>query len=901
MVIKFIPQVFGLVFTSISLFSQVTTLSGYDNKTPVQNTHPHILVKPDDKQAILQKIAQQDWAGKSYAKMKRRLIPYVERHKIDPDWILSRYLMNRVPGKRYTDFQSDADGTELVSYSGDAPFPTVRVAPHKRQPISKDGYSFKQPAIEELVPYDTSMLMYMTVNAPVKRKEWANPQTFVDNINQQINDLALDAAIIYWLEEDPAYAKFAADILSQWARGAYYQHPITGPCRTGFLSIQTLGDGSYEPMPLIYDFLYYYLRKNKYETQWYEPVFDKTAHTMTFRGFWNNNWFAAQTPALVFSALSLENKNKQSYYLNFVMEKDTINESCGHLSMPSIVKNWLTPDGHWKEPGGYHNYPVNSLLVSGVALEKNGYNVFQKFPALIQASYVMLKYSFPNIMASTFGDTGPASQSPQSLEIGLMMAQNYHLAVFPQMMSAMKVLLDEKGYKREESDYLGLLCYLPVIQATNKTSTYSWPRSGKLDFAKAYYQRNGTERKNGLMYVVQGASYNHNHANGMSMELYGKGSVMGPDPGNGLTYEDSMHVGYYAQWGAHNTVIAGGLSSAIPEFKGGGGAKQIGEIELIAMEPRAEDKPISEMYSFTTTHYVDKVTQARQERTMAIVRTSPTTGYYLDIFRSNHPQKNEYIYHNVGKELKLMNERWDPIRLSDSINALVQEKVDPAGLRHIKQLKSTGIYASSIIGIFSMEDEMSELSKRYMKVLVPGVKGRNYFVGMAPPTKTVLPLYNTLPTPTLIIRQTGEAWSQPFVALFEPYSGDNSNVFSAKFVNNKNPQTLTALNVKNKNNTEQFIFQSADKNILYQESNWSFKGVFGMINLLGDKPEELYLGDGNEISYGDFSITSTYPNATASMKIKNKRIVVNCKQNVIIRIRNKRLRVAASKETIIPY
>jgi hypothetical protein len=184
---------------------------------------------------------------------------------------------------------------------------------------------------------------------------------------------------VYWLTGNETYAVFAADLLNQWARGAYYQNPIHGPCRTGFLSIQTLGDGRYEAMTLAYDFLYDFLRRNKYEMSYYQPVFEKIAHTMTFRGYWNNNWFAAQTPAMIFAALSLEDKSRRDFYLDFYLNRDTISGACGHLALPSVVSKWLTPDGHWKEPGGYHNFPVSSLLVSAVAMEKNGYTVFGKF------------------------------------------------------------------------------------------------------------------------------------------------------------------------------------------------------------------------------------------------------------------------------------------------------------------------------------------------------------------------------------------------------------------------------------------------------------------------------------------------------------------------------------------
>ena len=315
-----------------------------------QEAHPHSLVKPGDKQAILEKIDKQEWAKQVFNKMIGSVATYVERHQKDPEWILSRYLMNRVPGKRYTKFYSDEDGTALTGYDGDAPFPTVRVSPHKRPPITQDGYSYKMPSLEELVPYDTSMKMLLVSNATGGKKEWADPQTFVEGINGKINELALNASIVYWLTGKEEYARFAADILSQWACGASYQNPIEGPCRTGFLSIQTLGDGHYEPMPLIYDFLYNFLREKNYETSWYEGVFEKIATTMTFRGFWNNNWFAAQAPAMVFAALSLENKSRTNYFLNFYLSKDSINGSCGHLSLPSVVSKWLTPDGHGREP-----------------------------------------------------------------------------------------------------------------------------------------------------------------------------------------------------------------------------------------------------------------------------------------------------------------------------------------------------------------------------------------------------------------------------------------------------------------------------------------------------------------------------------------------------------------------
>ena len=863
--------------------------------------HPHILVNHQDRKEILEKIRNQDWAAKIFSGMKSRLNTYVSRHKKDPEWILSRYLMNRIPGKRYTDFISDADGTQLISYAGDAPFPTVRVAPHKRQPISKDGYTYKQPTIEELVPNDTSMRMLLQVNSPDGRKEWADPQTFVDNINEKINALALDAAIIYWLSGDTSYARFAADILSQWARGAYHQNPIQGPCRTGFLSIQTLGDGSYEAMPLIYDFLYDYLRKNNYETKWYETVFDKIAHTMTFRGFWNNNWFAAQTPALVFSAMALEDKTKKDYYLSFVTTRDTINGGCGHLSMPSVVKEWLTLDGHWKEPGGYHNFPVSSLLTASLALEKNGIQIFKDYPALLDASYVMMKYSFPNLQAPTFGDTGPATQSPLCLEIGLLMASNYQHPVLPQLTVTMEKLKAEKGYKREEADYLGLLCYLPQLPENKNNPGYAWPRSGQLDFAKAYFQRNGSEAKSALMYVVQGATYNHNHANGMSVELYGSGTVMAPDPGNGLTYEDPMHVNYYAQWGAHNTVIAGGISGPATVFKGGGGSKKIGEIKLNAMEPTAEMPAVSPYFSFTTTQYKDLASNANQERTLAIIRTSANTGYYLDLYRSDHPLNNSYVYHNIGQELQLLDSANKIIPLKADSLPLAKKPFDPPGLRYIKNVQSTGEYNKNLTALFRIMDNEKDTIFRYMRTIYTGEEKRIFYKGMAPPSKTVTPQFRNLATPTLVSHQLGEAKSRPFIAIYEPFTGKNNHtVLQVERIKTNTSTTISALHVQNKNNLEQLIFQSTEPATSNQHDNWLFKGTFGIAHLTNGKLSELYLGQGTEIRYEGYSIISSTPNGSASVRIVDGKLIIFCNQKTLVKINERRFNVPPGAEYEIP-
>ena len=109
---------------------------------------------------------------------------------------------------------------------------------------------------------------------------------------------------------------------------------------------------------------------------------------------------------MVAAALALENKTAMNYYLQFYLSKDTIKDGVGQIALPTTVKKWLTKDGHWREPGGYHNYPVSKLLESALLLENNGYEVFNKYPQLLQASYAMHvkeNHLLSNLMPSFFG------------------------------------------------------------------------------------------------------------------------------------------------------------------------------------------------------------------------------------------------------------------------------------------------------------------------------------------------------------------------------------------------------------------------------------------------------------------------------------------------------------------
>lgn len=145
------------------------------------------------------------------------------------------------------------------------------------------------------------------------------------------------------------------------------------------------------------------------------------------------------------------------------------------------------------------------------------------------------------------------------------------------------------------------------------------------------------------------------HANGISMELYGKGYVLGPDAGIGLyLYSGLDYAEYYSQFPSHNTVCVDGISS-YPVMKSNHSFDLLSCFPASSAAAAAKDKFPSVTYS--DVYFREPESRADQTRMMSIVTTGPETGYYVDIFRSRKERggdkMHDYFYHNLGQEMTL--------------------------------------------------------------------------------------------------------------------------------------------------------------------------------------------------------------------------------------------------------
>ena len=350
--------------------------------------------------------------------------------------------------------------------------------------------------------------------------------------------------------------------------------------------------------------------------------------------------------------------------------------------------------------------------------------------------------------------------------------------------------------------------------------------------------------------------------------------------------------------GRHTIQLPCCASSSVPIVKGGGGAKKMGHISLAAMEPYADKAAVSPYCSFTDTRYTDQSTHTPQQRTMAIIRTSDTSGYYIDIYRSDNAASNEYVYHNIGNTLQLLSSERKALPVAPAVFPISKKPFDPPGFRMIQNYHSTGATDKNVIALFSLKENGDN---RHMQVLFAGEKDRIFYTGRGPKSGTADTPYRYISTPTLVCRQQGEAWKRPFIAVYEPFSSSNHfTVESIENMDRSHPENFTELKVVNKDGSQQIVLQSLDKERFQKNKNWNFKGNFGVINLENNKLKYLYLGSGRQLSWQQYTIESGSSDGAANMIVNGNELTISCNQQTTIRIAGsltKKIMMQAAGET----
>ena len=542
--------------------------------------HPRVLTTPEGKKETWKLIKKEAWAQDVFNKLKERTEVYTRRTESQPDWLLSRLAMY---------WKSHATEVyvkgEVFDHAGGAkaPAPTVRYT-GTRGTAATHG----RPKLEDVVPYDDSAEGNVTFcnNALEGRpQESVHPSKTgrnIESLNCEILGIARDAAFLYWMTGEEKYARLAAGVFDTYMTGIYYRNvPVDlnhGHQQTlvGLTSFEVIHEDALHIVVPLYDFLYHYLQSNYPDKMMiYAGALKKWADNIITNGVPHNNWDLLQARYIMNVGLVLEDNEEyadgkgREYYIDYVMNRSSIRQ----WSLTKLADYGFDSEtGIWAECPGYSSVVINDYANFTHQFDHNlQYDLVKAMPVLAKAVAATPQYLFPNRMICGFGDTHP---SYLSTNFFIRMIQN----------------AQANGKKEQERYFTALLKCLNPEEGSEKSgkknvraSVNSFfedkplvldpkVKAGKIEdyVSPLFYapnvswlvQRNGMHSHNSLMISLNASEGNHMHANGISMELYGKGYVLGPDAGIGLfLYSGLDYAEYYSQFPSHNTVCVDGISS----------------------------------------------------------------------------------------------------------------------------------------------------------------------------------------------------------------------------------------------------------------------------------------------------------------------------------------------------
>lgn len=733
-----------------------------------------------------------------------------------PDWLYSRLQMfwktNAsdvfVNGEAFAHPGGERAAEPTVKYNGTRGFES----------------QYNRPKLEDLVPYDDDEQGNVTyINKVTGKMEKTSPAKTGCNIagvNRYIIGIARDAARIYAATGDMRYGQMAAKVFDVYMKGIAYRNvPIDlnhGHQQTlvGITTFEVIHEDVINELTQMYPLIKPLVKDDQAVI---EAGFKKWAENIIANGVPHNNWDLFQADFITKIALVLQDnqayadgKGKQ-YYLDYIVNQNSIRQ----WSMNKLIDFGF--DAHsktWYESPGYSTTVLSSICdFANMLDEKAGIDLFKQRPVLTEAVKTSAEYLFPNRMIAGFGDTHPGYLNTGGIDQVLKYATRHKNKNLISEMNLLKNAVAPKAPISEIEAYTSTLFYAPNV---------SW-----------IAMRSGMDKQHDLMASVNASLGNHQHANGISLELYGKGYVLGPDAGIGRTlYSGLDYLEYYSQMPAHNTVVVDGVSSypvmmsqhafkivaSYPEVsKEQPASKKLSEKKLSIQK----DSELKDKITYATVSFIEPETQALQQRTTAIVKTSAKGGYYIDVFRSKKKEggdkTHDYFYHNLGQEMKVMDAAsGQPLDMKPTEElafagghlyaySYIYDKKSAEMQNSVKTQFVTKILDDKVVEAMDGQREIT------MTMWMKKDENRTIFQALSPVNLEYERMPNQpykvdeQPVLTFVARQKGEAWNHPFVCVYEPSSDtEPGDIASVDYFTPSEPSAVGII-VKLKDGTEQRI------------------------------------------------------------------------------------------------
>lgn len=848
-----------MIFRKKLVFISIILLLLWINKIVAQE-RPFIWVKTSEQKDILEKIEQQAWAASLYEKFMLRLDKDFNEYQKNP-----REYLSGIPIGQEHQVKSKTPPLKIVDYS--------------------------KPGGPELA--DTYM-RYLQVG--------------------------IDCGVAYYLTKEDKYAQCALDILHSFVGGLVQIPPSEDKGNGGWLYPDNHLREAREvgaQIPVIYDFVMPFILKGgkpfdlrnqtkvAFSIENAQQVFRTYANMAIDHGMTGSNWSVLEAPSMVQNTLALEDKNEREKLLKVYLTDGSDRQN----PLSEIASHFQKEGDVYPETSQYSNgvAAYSTILMTILTKYEPSLQLGRKYVYLPLALSRWEALKYPNDEIVRFGDGKrhggtDFSDCEIAYYLGKIEGIEQLTGTFGPLL---KTAIVQGEYSRDQLDDrsfganvyfdpLKLLWFTDEIEGD--VAQYIPPRSDDMPHASVFLQRNLSATKkaeDGLMCFVGGAHMVHGHASGMDMELYGKGQVLGVDNGRG-SYGQDIHENYSRIFAAHNSVIVNGASRS----DGGWVNLGINPVKLERMEPMPRQDALSPYHSFTQTSFIDdkgEGAEAKQQRTLALIRTSDTSGYYVDIFRSKSTLPNEYhdyLYHNIGDRLSFLNTdlqlNKDPDRYQANANDtwLKNRQYRHPGWHFFEEVQSSSNYSKDLKAVFSLEK--LEGKSIFMGLHIPGFNDRQYTKVMAPRTFQAPAPYDEMATPTLVIRKKGQAWDSPFVVVYEPFS-ENANKQSVQKVEKLEQNGLfKALKIISRVGGKKLtqIVISQPENIIYENAKLGifFKGTFAVITLDSkNKLKSLYMGDGEELVYGKVQVSAEEKSCGAFVEFSGSQPKIYSNGKVILR------------------
>ncbi len=712
----------------------------------------------------------------------------------------------------------------------------------------------------------------------------------------EVTYLASYSAMLYYITQEEKYAQFSADIVSYYI-DAMVDVDVDKMAASGnyFYDSRT----TYAHFAIAYDFIYDFLTtqgtKVYVESSGQSVDFDNVKAQRMIKKLASNalqehsgadthgktvsNHPILTAPGVLFCIMCVDDDTERERLFNVFWNAGTKKQN----SFKNTILPMFGEQGIWPESLSYGFMPGITMVLNTIDRFKPEMNVMADYKYILDGNFLFDYLRLPNRYFVRYGDSKRKIDQTGTLyryALDIASRRNY-TDIEAQAKVALRQSYDASGG------------YSPIVSTSTFNACSAFPHlfwgvdvpaqvESSIDFNKptviikhagVALQRNHSNTDNkqyGLCGIIGGAHYVHSHVTGIAMELYGQGYVMGPNAGLCATLAERSepeHTDYFRLYAGNNTVIVNGTSHGIQDGAWNSDSYLwMNTTVNTAAEPKHLEDPISDKFSFAMQFLDDNVNNCDQQRTLSTIRTSATTAYYFDMFRSKSLDENlfhDYVYHNIGDEMHINdgNNIAIPVTATTKYQTNYSDPVESPGWKFFEDTKTT---ASTDVAV-NVRFDINEGGK-YMHMFTPAGVAREFTKAMGPASREGEDSYLDKNTPILAVRQQGEAWKNAFVHIFEPAGSTVSSVKSVEHLYHGGliVGVKVSSQIGDKTVDDYILCQPfASRSLTLPQYDISFTGRFAIVRYEQDANDALttlYIGEGQTLTYGDITLTPAADN-----------------------------------------